>query len=82
MDDKALMEDMLMTVKGVCDLYMHGTIESGTALYISVKIISFYLELITCSKLNFTLPSSEIFRSTECQILSKIEPNYRLSELN
>lgn len=31
MDDKALMEDMLMTVKGVCDLYMHGTIESGTA---------------------------------------------------
>ena len=31
MDDKALMEDMLMTVKGVCDLYMHGAIESGTA---------------------------------------------------
>lgn len=31
MDDKALMEDMLMTVKGVCDLYMHGSIESGTA---------------------------------------------------
>ena len=31
MDDKCLMEDMLMTVKGVCDLYMHGTIECGTA---------------------------------------------------
>ncbi len=31
MDDKMLMEDMLMTVKGVCDLYMHGSIESSTA---------------------------------------------------
>lgn len=30
MDDKTLMEDVLLTVKGVCDLYMHGTIESNT----------------------------------------------------
>ncbi len=30
MDDKTLMEDMLMTVKGVCDLYMHGSIECAT----------------------------------------------------
>lgn len=30
MDDKCLMESLLMSTKGVCDLYMHGTIESGT----------------------------------------------------
>ena len=26
MDDRALMEDLLLVTKGVCDLYMHGTI--------------------------------------------------------
>ena len=31
MDDKNLMEDILLLEKGVCDLYMHGTIESPTS---------------------------------------------------
>lgn len=30
MDDKSLMQDMLLLEKGVCDLYMHGTIEAST----------------------------------------------------
>lgn len=30
MDDKNLMENLLLLEKGVCDLFMHGTIESGT----------------------------------------------------
>ena len=30
MDDKSLMENILLLEKGVCDLYMHGTIESST----------------------------------------------------
>ena len=30
MDDKTIMENLLMTTKGVCDLYMHGTIESSS----------------------------------------------------
>ena len=30
MDDRDLMENMLLLEKGVCDLYMHGTIESST----------------------------------------------------
>lgn len=30
MDDKNLMQDILLLEKGVCDLYMHGTIESPT----------------------------------------------------
>ncbi len=30
MDDKSLMENLLMLEKGVCDLYMHGAIESST----------------------------------------------------
>ena len=30
MDDKNLMENILLLEKGVCDLFMHGTIESPT----------------------------------------------------
>ncbi|MEG1360257.1 MAG: spore coat protein, partial [Clostridia bacterium] len=30
MNDQAIMENLLQTTKGVCDLYMHGTIESAT----------------------------------------------------
>ncbi len=30
MDDKNIMENILLTTKGVCDLYMHGAIESNT----------------------------------------------------
>lgn len=31
MDDRCIMESLLLTSKGVCDLYMYGTIESSTA---------------------------------------------------
>lgn len=31
MDDKNLMENILLLEKGVCDLFMHGAIESSTA---------------------------------------------------
>ncbi len=31
MDDKNIMEGILLMEKGVCDLYMHGTIESSTS---------------------------------------------------
>ena len=31
MEDKDLMEKDLLIVKGVCDLYLHGTLESTTA---------------------------------------------------
>lgn len=30
MNDKEIMEGILLTAKGVCDLYMHGSIESST----------------------------------------------------
>lgn len=30
MNDQEIMENILLTTKGVCDLYMHGTIESNT----------------------------------------------------
>lgn len=30
MEDKDLMENLLLLEKGVCDLYMHGTIEAST----------------------------------------------------
>ena len=31
MEDKDLMESELLVIKGVCDLYLNGTIESTTA---------------------------------------------------
>ena len=31
MEDKDIMEKELLTIKGVCDLYLHGSIESTTA---------------------------------------------------
>ena len=31
MEDKELMENHLLVVKGICDLYMHGTLEATTA---------------------------------------------------
>lgn len=31
MEDQELMENHLSLVKGICDLYLHGTIESTTA---------------------------------------------------
>lgn len=31
MDDKNLMENMLLLEKGACDLYMHGALESPTS---------------------------------------------------
>jgi len=31
MEDKELMEKELLVIKGVCDLYLHGTIESTIA---------------------------------------------------
>lgn len=31
MDDRCIMENILLTTKGACDLYMHGAIESSTA---------------------------------------------------
>ena len=31
MQDKDLMENELLVIKGVCDLYLHGTMESTTA---------------------------------------------------
>lgn len=30
MNDRDIMENLLLTTKGVCDLYMHGAIESST----------------------------------------------------
>ena len=39
MDDRCIMESLLLTSKGVCDLYMHGTIELRTNLPVCKKVI-------------------------------------------
>ncbi len=31
MNDREIMENILLTTKGVCDLYLHGAVESATA---------------------------------------------------
>ncbi len=30
MNDREIMENILLTTKGVCDLYLHGSVESST----------------------------------------------------
>ena len=30
MNDRDIMENLLLTTKGACDIFMHGAIESGT----------------------------------------------------
>ena len=30
MNDREIMENILLTTKGVCDLYLHGAVESAT----------------------------------------------------
>ena len=30
MNDRNIMENLLLTTKGACDLYLHGTVESST----------------------------------------------------
>ena len=30
MNDQEILENLLLTTKGACDLYLHGTIESAT----------------------------------------------------
>ncbi len=30
MNDKEIMENILLTTKGICDLYLHGSVESST----------------------------------------------------
>lgn len=30
MNDRAVMEDLLLLEKGACDLFLHGTMEAGT----------------------------------------------------
>ena len=31
MNDRNIMENLLLTTKGACDLYLHGAVEAGTA---------------------------------------------------
>ncbi len=31
MNDRNIIENLLLTTKGACDLYMHGTVEANTA---------------------------------------------------
>ena len=37
MDDKCIMENLLLVTKGACDLYLHGSIESPTAFVINTS---------------------------------------------
>ena len=37
MGDKNLMENILLLEKGVCDLFLHGTIESSTSRVTSAR---------------------------------------------
>lgn len=44
MEDKDLMEKELLLIKGACDLYLHGTVESSTA-----EVHSAFKEALNCA---------------------------------
>ena len=56
MDDKCIMENLLLITKGACDLYLHAAIESSTP----------NVNQIFCSALNNTLSMQEqIYKQME-----------------
>ena len=57
MDDKCIMENLLLTTKGVCDLYLHGTIESSTANVHQTFDCALNDSLCTVSYTHLTLPT-------------------------
>lgn len=72
MEDKDIMERELLIIKGVCDLYLHGSIESTTA-----EVHSAFKEALSES-LNiqnkiYNLMSEKGWYKTDCAEQQKID---------
>jgi spore coat protein CotF len=70
MDDRALMEDLLLVTKGVCDLYMHGTIESSTP-----NILTTFSDSLNDSEIYKTMEQKGWYQSDPADI-TKIKKAY------
>ncbi len=72
MEDKDLMENELLVIKGVCDLYLHGTIESTTAEVHEAFKCALNETLDIQNKL-YNLMSEKGWYKTDCAEQTKID---------
>lgn len=75
MDDRALMEDLLLVTKGVCDLYMHGTIESSTPHILTTFSDSLNDSLVMQSEIYKTMEQKGWYQTDPADI-TKIKKAY------
>ena len=72
MNDRQLAEEMLLTIKGVCDLYLHGVIESS-----SPEIVTAFKDAlchsITIQKDIYEKMSQKGWYTTETEEAQKIQ---------
>lgn len=72
MEDKDLMEKELLIIKGVCDLYLHGAIESTTAEVHSAFKCALNESLDIQNKL-YNLMKEKGWYQTDCADQTKID---------
>ena len=72
MEDKDLMENELLVIKGVCDLYLHGAIESSTAEVHEAFKCALNESLDIQNKL-YNLMSEKGWYKTDCAEQTKID---------
>lgn len=72
MNDKNLMEDILVTLKGVCDLYMHATVESSTPI-VHTTFQNVLFEILELQNETYTLMSQNGWYQTQNVPQNKIE---------
>lgn len=76
MNDKGLMEDVLVTLKGVSDLYLHGTIEATTPnIHTTFKTI--LSEILNMQNAVYSKMSQMGWYQTENATMTKIETTKR-----
>ena len=86
MDDKNLMESLLLTTKGVGDLYLHGSIESSTAKVRGVfdssltRTLQMQKEIYDKMKEKGWYPTQNVEQSKINQTKQKSASNYRTQE--
>ena len=67
MDDKNLMENLLLLEKGVCDLYLHGTIEASTLE--RCKLLMEEVGALLSSRPEYNKQNQELFWNTPSKAL-------------
>lgn len=76
MNDQNLMEDILVTLKGVSDLYLHGTIESSTP-QVHAAFKNSLSEVLAMQNAVYNKMSAKGWYQTEMVPMTKVEQTKR-----